>query len=303
MTNAITIALTAALVARIYGFGAHLSPQHTGWQLLLFFVALGLLSIPLGAALRQIAFEAVAQRQVRDTISARFPDASRLGQLDVDYAATPIRIRAVVLTPRLDPKADHLLAADLRRRLERPIDVHVDQLRVEPNGSGLEAAQIANASSTTRSADAERQQQAVANIALIAGVQPDAVEVDVEKRILTTTAAALPGLPVTLYRLLERRAAGAAPGWTVRITPPADAALPPLYVNSGVIDDAALNAGAWASQRDTRSMVVNGGSRAQRLAVAAGVEARGGKAAAGRGGGTLRFAWADPDARSLGSNT
>ncbi len=91
-TNAITIALTAALVARIYGFGSHLSPQHTSWQLMLFLVALGLLSVPLLAGLRQIAFEAVAQRQVRETISARFPDSSRLGQLDVDYTTTPIRI-------------------------------------------------------------------------------------------------------------------------------------------------------------------------------------------------------------------
>jgi len=96
VTNAFTIAFIAALVARIYGFGAHLSPQHTGWQLLLFFVALVLLPIPLGAALRQIAFEALAQRPVSDTISMRFPDASRPGQLDVDYAAKPIRIRAVV---------------------------------------------------------------------------------------------------------------------------------------------------------------------------------------------------------------
>ncbi len=143
VTNAITIALTAALVARLYDFGAHLSPQHTGWQLVLFFVALGLLSVPLGAALRQIAFEAVAQRQVRDTISNRFPDASRLGQLDIDYAASPIRIRAVVLTPRVDPSADQVLAVDLRARLQRPIDVHVDQLHVDPEGDGVEAAQIA----------------------------------------------------------------------------------------------------------------------------------------------------------------
>lgn len=103
LTNAVTIALTAAIVARLYGFGSHLSHQHTGWQLALFVGALGVLSIPLVAALRQIAFEAVAQRQTRDTICARFPDTSRLGQLDIDYGAKPIRIRAVVFTPRLEP--------------------------------------------------------------------------------------------------------------------------------------------------------------------------------------------------------
>src|SRR5690606_13069326 len=101
ITNAVTIALTAALVARVYGFGSHLSPHHTGWQLVLFFVGLGVLSVPLGAALKQIAFEAVAQRQVRDTIRARFPAEARLSQLDIDYSSDPIRIRGVMLTPKV----------------------------------------------------------------------------------------------------------------------------------------------------------------------------------------------------------
>lgn len=63
---AIAIALTAALVARIYGFGSHLSAPHTGWQ---------------------IAFEAVAQRQIRDTLHTYFPDGARLGQLNIDYGS------------------------------------------------------------------------------------------------------------------------------------------------------------------------------------------------------------------------
>lgn len=94
LTNAITIALTAALVARGYGFGGHLSPHHTGWQLALFVVAVGVLSIPLGAALHQIAFEAVAQRQIRDTVQARFPQGSRLSQVDIDFASKAIQVRA-----------------------------------------------------------------------------------------------------------------------------------------------------------------------------------------------------------------
>ena len=292
-TNAITIALTAALVARIYGFGSHLSPQHTSWQLMLFLVALGLLSVPLLAGLRQIAFEAVAQRQVRETISARFPDSSRLGQLDVDYTTTPIRIRAVVLTPRLDPAADRLLATELRQRLQRPIDVHVDQLRVGLNGSGVEAAQIARASSVSRSADVNRLQQAVTAVALVTGVQPSEVDVDRDRRVLAATASVLPGLPIALYRMLEQRAAAAAPDWTVRITPPADARLPALRLDAGVMDDAALGQAAWASQRTARALVVNGGSRGQRLAVSAAVQARGGRSEPGLAGGDLRFDWGD----------
>ncbi|RDE07220.1 DUF389 domain-containing protein [Sphingomonas aracearum] len=290
VTNAITIALTAALVARVYGFGSHLSPQHTGWQLILFVAALGLLSLPLGAALRQIAFEAVAQRQVRDTIGERFPDASRLGQLDIDYSARPIRIRAVVLTPRLDPTADRVLAASLRERLDQRVDVHVDQLRVAPDGNGVEAAQIARASNSAGSAEGDRQRAAVADLALIAGVEPGAIRV--EGQTLAATAAPLPGLPLAGYRALEERAARALPQWTIRLAPPPDTPLPPMTFTQGVLDGSALDAVAWASQRLNRALLVDGGTLAQRRAVADGIVSRGGSASSGAAGGAVRLRWA-----------
>lgn len=202
----------------------------------------------------------------------------------------------MVLTPRTDPNADRMLAADLRARLQRPIDVHVDQLHVDPNGDGVEAAQIARANSASQAADADRQQRAVASVALIAGVQPDAVTVDTDKRVLSTTASALPGLPIALYRLLEQRASRGAPGWTVRIIPPVDAVLPSLPIAAGVISDDALQVAAWSSRRDKRTLLVNGGTREQRLAVAGGVGDRGGEAAAGTAGGPLRFMWSAEDA-------
>ena len=290
-TNAITIALTAALVARVYGFGSHLSPQHTGWQLVLFVVAVGLLSVPLGSGLRQIAFESVARRQVRETINERFANPSRLSQLDIDYSTDPIRIRAVVLTPRLDPKADGILAADLRERLARPIDVHVDQLRVAPDGSSVEAAQIAQASRAAGSSEAERQQHAVADLALIAGVGQSDVTVDAPHQTLAATAAPLPGLPLAGYRALEERAARVASRWTVTLAPPSDAPLPAVVIDEGVVDGVMLDTAAWATTRLNRAILVDGGTRAQRRAVAAGIISRGGSAASGTAGGRLRLRW------------
>ncbi|MBI0474106.1 DUF389 domain-containing protein [Sphingomonas sp. MA1305] len=302
VTNAITIALTAALVARVYGFGAHLSPQHTGWQLVLFVVAVGLLAVPLGAALRQIAFEAVAQRQVRETISDRFPDASRLGQLDIDYDAQPIRIRAVVLTPRLDPAADRVLAADLRARLDRPIDVHVDQLRVAPEDNGVEAAQIARASSTAATRDADRQRRAIADLALVAGVDAASVRADAGARTLAATTAALPGLTLAGYRAIEARAAAALPQWTVRLAPPAEVAPPAVPIVAGVVDDEALGNAAWSSARRGQALLVDGGSAVQREAVATAIARRGGAATAGTAGGALRLRWSDEAPAAAGAS-
>ena len=295
VTNAITIALTAALVARGYGFGSHLSPHHTGWQLALFVLALGILSVPLGTALRQIAFEAFAQRQIRDTIQARFPGASRLGQLDVDYDATPMRVRAVVLTPHLDPDADRALAAALRGGLDRPIDLHVDQLRASLDAAGVEAAQIARANQARTAASGDDQRRAAADLALIAGVAPDTVAVDLPRRGLAARAATLPGVAMPGYRALEQRANRAIAGWTVQLIPPADAALPPVEIDGGVIGIAALDVAAWASARTSRTIQVDGGSLAQRRAVADGIVERSGSAAAGEPGGRLRLAWRAPD--------
>ncbi|TVV75743.1 DUF389 domain-containing protein [Sphingomonas solaris] len=294
LTNAITIALTAALVARFYGFGSHLSPRHTGWQVVLFAVAIGLLSIPLGAGLRRITFEAVAQRQVRDALGDDFPAGARLSQVDIDHSADPVRVRAVMLTPRIEPGVDRKLAADLRLRLARPVDVHVDQVRISPEGGAVEAAQIARAGNRDNLRAVQARDQAVSDVALIAGVPVASVTVDASARSIRADAAPLAGLGIAGYRDLERRAGAAAADWRVVLVPPSGAALPDISIRSGVIDDAALDGAAWGSARQGRTLDVEGGLLRQREAVAEGITARGGRAAAGRAGGRLRLDWSAP---------
>ena len=301
LTNAVTIALTAALVARVYGFGSHLSPHHTGWQLLLFFGALGLLSVPLGSALKQIAFEAVAQRQVRDAVRARFPGGARLSQVDADYAVHPIRVRAVILTPRLEPRADRMLAADLNRILGQPVDIHVDQLHISIDTPSAEAAQIAQAADPAKRAATSAVERNIADLALIAGIDPAQVRVDTAAKTLSAPAAALPGLGVAGYRALEERAQRRLSDWTIRLVPPAGIDLPELEMDQGAVGVVALDGAAWASIRLGRSVLVDGGTAAQRRAIADGIAARGGSADAGNAGGRLRLRWApDPTADGQG---
>ncbi|WP_325491168.1 DUF389 domain-containing protein [Sphingomonas sp.] len=293
LTNAVTIALTAALVARVYGFGGHLSPAHTGWQLALFVVAVGLLSVPLAASLHQIAFEAVAQRQVRDMIRKRFPEGARLGQVDIDYAAHPIRIRAVMLTPRLDAAADRILAGNLRQRLARDVDIHVDQVRISQDAGAAEAAQIARAVESGAANRPDARDTAINQFALLIGAAPATISADTSRHTLTGSAAALPGLEMAGYRAIEDRARRAIPDWTARVVPPADVDPPAVSFDEGVVDDAALGLAAWASDRVGREISVRGGTAAQRRAVAAGIAARGGRAEAGSAAGALRLAWVE----------
>jgi uncharacterized hydrophobic protein (TIGR00271 family) len=301
ITNAVTIALTAALVARVYGFGSHLSPHHTGWQLALFFAALGILSVPLGAALRQIAFEAVAQRQVRDTVRAHFPEQARLSQLDIDYGSETIRVRGVMLTPTVDPRADRVLRDSLGRLLQRPVDIHVDQLRITLDSGAAEQAQIASASTSQADRTAGAIQRAVADLALIAGVEADNIRTDPASRTLYAAAAPLPGLELAGYRALEARATRTLSGWRVVLAPPADIGPPEIAIREGVVDGVALDLAGWGSARLGQTLMVTGGTAAQRTAVAEGIVARGGQAEPGDAAGPLALEWqevaepADPE--------
>jgi uncharacterized hydrophobic protein (TIGR00271 family) len=289
-TNLLTIALTAALVARVYGFGSHLSPRHTGWQLALFVVVLGALSIPLAAALKRIAFEAVAERQIREALRTRFPAGARLSQVDIDHAAQPLRVRAIMLTPKADAAADTALTAAIGRTLRRPVDVHVDQIAT--SDADAESTQIARATGTTGLAGRAAPDRLAEEVALIAGRDAAAGGVDRSARTIRVAAEALPGLGLAGYRALERRAAARVAGWTVMLAPPDDAPLPPLAVTDGVIDDVALGEAAWGSARLARAVTVRGGTLARRRAVAAAIVGRGGAAETGPAGGALRLEWA-----------
>lgn len=296
ITNAVVIALTAALVARFYGFGSHLSPRHTGWQFALFIVALGALSVPLGAGLKQIAFEAVAQRQVRDTVRAHFPADARISQIEIDYATSPMQVRAVMLTPEIAPGADEELAGALRRRFGRPVDVHVDQLRTALDPGAVEEAQIARAAQAAGLPSPDARERVVNELALIAGAERATIRTDGLARAISASAAPLPGLGLEGYRALEARANRAIRGWTVVLAPPEEVEPPAIAVEEGVVDGLALDVAGWASLRLSRAMAVDGGTEAQREAVARGIAARGGQAQAGEAGGQLRLRWVEEPA-------
>ena len=101
-TNLMTIALTAAVMARLYGFRTSLSPKHTVLQNILIALALAGLAIPLTLALWRVAREANDTRLINSTVRDIFDDRARLSQIDVDFRARPIEITATVLA-KTDP--------------------------------------------------------------------------------------------------------------------------------------------------------------------------------------------------------
>lgn len=253
LTNLVTIALTAALMGRLYGFGGHLSPSQTRLQGFLIVAGLLALAVPLGIALRQIAWEAIAQRQIRDAVRAPFPRDARISQLDIDFERKPLRIRAVVLTPTLHGDADARTRAAVTDSLGAPVDLHIDQVRIGLETGSTEAAQIAAAqTSETRYGDDLRNR-----LALVAGVAPEAVVADSGTRRAQVRATTLPGATAAAYRALEQRVAAASQGWTIVLIPPT-ADLPTIAFDGDTPDAEALATAIWAGQRVALPIGVSG---------------------------------------------
>jgi uncharacterized hydrophobic protein (TIGR00271 family) len=260
LTNLMTIAVAAAVVARLYGFGSHLSPQHTLFQTLAVLGVLAAFALPLGLSLRQIAWEALFSRQAREVLSAEFEGDARVSQVEIDYKRDPIRVTATVLTPNFHPDAERTAQTELTRRTRRPVEVSIEQYRVDA-GAQAEAQQIANAQANARNSAAERATtRLVDHLSLVAGVPRNAIVLDREQRRAVVRAQRLPDAGLPVYRALEARVSEQAQGWRVELVPPA-IALPPISFAGEQPDDAgmaALTLAGWAGQRVGAPIGVSG---------------------------------------------
>ena len=251
-TNLMTIAASAAILARLYGFAPHLSPQQTRLQATLIIGAMAALAVPLGLSLRQIAREALANRQASDAVASAFPQDARVSDLSIDYHSNPVAVTATVLTPKYIPSAQSGLTRDLSRIIGRPIGLSLDQIRTA-DGS-LEGQTEAGGASVGQR-DAARMAE---RVALVAGVPVENVLVDrVAKRIVVRSAP-LPGSDLSAYRALEARVAATDSSWSVMLVPPAGP-LPDVKVEDGKADSAAIETAVWAAQRLHLPIAVSGG--------------------------------------------
>lgn len=254
VTNFVTIALAATVMARLYGFGNSLSSQQSWtqtWLLLLVFVGM---AIPLGVSLRQIASEAVAVNQVRSVLSDRFGARARITQLDVDFEADPILVRSIVIAPRGQvQRADDVRTA-LVDRLGRPIRLQLDQVLLEPGAGAIDAQREelrhAGDASTTETA---RISSLTRMLSLATGALPENITIDRDHRRAIAAAAPLPGAALQTYRALEGRAARESEGWEIAITPPASPLPAITFVGTADTLDAeardAVMTSAWAARR------------------------------------------------------
>jgi uncharacterized hydrophobic protein (TIGR00271 family) len=293
-TNLMTIALTAAVVARFYGFGTSLSAKQTRLQTVLIVAAFVALAIPLAYSLRQIAWEANATRMINGAVLDAFDSRARLSQITVNYDTRPIQVAATVLTPRLRPEAERVTARAVAREIGAPVDVTITQYRVGTSASAAEEAQLA-AARERETADLERAGELAVRLSIIAGVPDEEVLVDRERRSAQVVARPLDGATLSAYRELERRLAETEPEWRIALRPPA-LPLPSVAVEDGEPTDqgrADLALATWAARRVALPVEVlgedNAAGRVATLLSEQGVASEVGDGASPSGEVTLRW--------------
>lgn len=248
VTNFIAIALSAMLIARFYGFGAHLSPRQTQQQAIALALLLVALTVPLALSLRQIAWEAWATRTIRTAVEAEFGDASRIASLDPNFAGEDVRVRATVFTDTLRDKASADLERRLSERLQRPVRLRLSQILVNQGANRAELDRARSAEAEAREDKLARADMA-ARLSLVANSPVDQVVVDPVARL--ATAQAIGSRPLAELMAAEARLSEDSPGWTVRILPPAGP-LPGLVLpadDSSAETDPGVDAIAWALAR------------------------------------------------------
>jgi len=206
------------------------------------------LAVPLGLSLGQIAWEARAARDARDVIQREFPDGARIAQLDLDFAARPLAVTASVLTSHYERDAAARAGRILGDMLGKPVLLDIEQIRVG-EGTDADNAQLLAAQTARREVQGQVD-RLTDRLALVAGVNPDAVTVDTARKRAVVRARALPDAGLGAYWALERRAAAATPGWAIEITPPT-LPLPSLALDDegAVADKDRLALVLWAAQR------------------------------------------------------
>ncbi|WP_373475590.1 DUF389 domain-containing protein [Sphingorhabdus sp.] len=254
VTNFVTIALAAMVLARFYGFGHSLSQRQTWAQTVLLFAVFVAMAVPLAISLNQIAREAVITNQVRNTLSQRFGANARVTQLEIAFDTDPLLVRSVIIAPGNSAKSSADLRAQLQTTLGRPVRLQLDQVLMTPGSGAIEAQRAELRQSSEASAASRAKDQSILRIVSIAaGVNPENITLDHNQRRIIATAAVLPGASLTTYHILEQRASAAAEGWSVVLVPPLEP-MPLIRFPDGsdTLDETARSAvalSAWAAKR------------------------------------------------------
>ncbi|MBA4225344.1 MAG: TIGR00341 family protein [Hyphomonas sp.] len=266
MTNLLAIALSVTVLSRFYGFGERHSPQHNFWQTGLIVGVFVALSIPLGLALRDIAYETRVRDVARDLVLVPFEGReARLSDMDVAFPRRgehQIVLQATVLTNDRVPGAEAALAERLAERFRRTVKVSIDQIQVDDNNNTA-TARFLQAAESSLGAPLRAQMSQFEALAQERRTERDlraafpfnlaAADIDPQARSAVFAAAPTEGVTLPVWRSLEEGLTRNYADWTISVVPPPLALLPiPFAPNDDALAPRAADMLAdqvWALQR------------------------------------------------------
>lgn len=275
MTNLLAIALSVTVLSRIYGFGDEEAGGKRGyWQSALVVSVFAALSIPLGLALRDIAYEAQATVTVRESILTPFADErARLADLVVTFPRNaPVDVVATVRARSRVVDAEASIREFLEDELGRPVDVSLYQVLIDED-KDLERTELLELADASIAAPLRAQMARLESEAAVrereqemrraAPFAVSAADIDADARRATYFAEPEDGFTMATYRSLEQGLSRQHEGWTIQIVPPVGELPLVSFVEGGVEFEAGaqdtLDTCVWALERwGTRQVAVVG---------------------------------------------
>lgn len=272
MTNLLAIALTASVVAKVFGFGSHATWRDTMWQAASIIAVFAVLSIPLGLSLMQIAREAVQTGDVRATLAAYFDEPeSRVYGVNVSFPRDqPVRVEALVLSRHPQRQAEAALQAALARKLGRPVQLTLSQVPSRADGE-IDAQAIADLSRRMEEIASARTPPPppAPDLAAIAarrlGAAPSDISIDKAAKRFVLHAGRLTPARLTALRSSSAALLREEPGWRFVLRLDGQPLPPVTFAQGSTAPDdnakALIASIAWAlSAADVRAVRVEGHS-------------------------------------------
>ncbi len=259
LTNLLAIAFSVATMAMWYGFGNLRTPKNLIWQTTAAGVILVVLSIPLIRTLDESVTKTLTLNQVEDVLRQDLKlEGASLDKLDVRITdGQPVAISAVVYTREFDQSAHDRLLPKLQMRLERPVELALDQvvlgdalMRAKDQQSVLANPVGAVSQSSAPLSDA---QLLVRHLREVLPLPLTLSEVDANTKVAKLQVA--PSFSGSLHTLrqMEESLSKRFPAWQIALIPPMRA-LPEIRFLSGEIaleasGQQALKTSLWALAR------------------------------------------------------
>lgn len=258
MTNLLAIALSVTGLAWLHGFATVHSEKAARWQTILVLLVFGGLSLPLGFALRDIAYEAQVQNLVRSEALRPFMGKeAEVSGLTVTFPRDePIHIQQTVLTHERVPNAETLLQKHYELVLQAPVDLRLNQVLVDQDKpidakTVLRMAEQSMAPLQRQVAELAGQEQSREAFRDAVSFPTVAIDVDPSTRTAVIVAAPNKALDIAAYHAMETELAQRFGGWTVRLTPPMQELPKVAFDGSKISADglATVNNILWALDR------------------------------------------------------